>query len=586
ADSFRSFVLLRDELGNPLATPVTVTSCNTGVATVLPASDAPQVRTAFLVKGVAFNATPVCILATASGFTDTMLVSTVPFSLAITGGPDSITSGTAALFTFVYKDAKGVTLVGVTNPTFDTGDTTIAKATATPATVAGRAPGLTVVTATGPGGVAGTRNLKVVPAAFTGTTSSPVPGAFLYIRRASPADPAFDANTAVDVGAVDTVYAPDSLRVRVGDTAVPGVTSFTITGLGAADIADTGSYTVAAPAAFAGTLTPSPVFPGATVWIHRAGGDPVFDLKTMAFRGTIPDSNFAALTVDTSTVRPDSFKVTISDVSAANTYFFQFTRLGANLVAERGSYVLPVGTWSGTLTPSSAGPTAKVVLKQTGIGFDADTRVYFAGIRAFVDSVTTDSAVVVIPPFGSTGTKSLRVSRIGASQTAVDGASVLTSSTPTVLDAFDHGNDQVVTPTTIAGNGKYYMTLSGSCVGTGVGGVASKGSDDCDDYYKITNNSSQDTVTISVTWFTSSTDLDLYICDGTKLSDPPPNNIPSCGTVTGFDDDIGDSAGSSNPETVTGLEVAPNQTIIIWVNAFALGASGVLAKLTVSGFKP
>ncbi|HXL34424.1 MAG TPA: hypothetical protein VN953_05860, partial [Gemmatimonadales bacterium] len=45
ADSFRSFVVLRDELGNPLATPVTVSSCNTGVATVIPASDAPQVRT-------------------------------------------------------------------------------------------------------------------------------------------------------------------------------------------------------------------------------------------------------------------------------------------------------------------------------------------------------------------------------------------------------------------------------------------------------------------------------------------------------------------------------------------------------------
>ena len=103
-----AFVILRDRLGNPLATPVTVASCNSAVAAVIPASDAPQVRTAFFVKGVAFNATSVCVTASASGFKDTMHVSTVPFSLAITGGPDSITSGTTGVFTFVYKDAKGV----------------------------------------------------------------------------------------------------------------------------------------------------------------------------------------------------------------------------------------------------------------------------------------------------------------------------------------------------------------------------------------------------------------------------------------------------------------------------------------------
>src|SRR6267143_5694485 len=37
ADSFRSFVILRDRLGNPLATPVTVASCNAAVAAVIPA---------------------------------------------------------------------------------------------------------------------------------------------------------------------------------------------------------------------------------------------------------------------------------------------------------------------------------------------------------------------------------------------------------------------------------------------------------------------------------------------------------------------------------------------------------------------
>src|SRR5438552_6440978 len=131
ADSFHSFAILRDRLGNPLETPVTVTSCNTGVATVIPTSDAPQVRTAFFVKAVAFSATPVCIAASAAGFYDTMFVTAVPFALFVSGGPanDTIVSGASGAYTFVYRDAKNQPLVGVTSPTFTTGDTTIAKAT-------------------------------------------------------------------------------------------------------------------------------------------------------------------------------------------------------------------------------------------------------------------------------------------------------------------------------------------------------------------------------------------------------------------------------------------------------------------------
>src|SRR2546425_327277 len=209
AASSRSFVVLRARLGNPLTTAVTVTSCNTGVATFLRASDAPQVRPAFFVKGVAFAATPVCVAADAGGFKDTMFVSTVPFSLAISGGPGTITSGTNATYTYAYKDAKGLPLPGVPAPAFATGDTTIAKVTVATGVVAGRAPGLTVVTATGPGDVANTANLTVVPAAFTGTTTPAgvLPGAFLVIHAGG--GQAFDANTAVDIGSIATKWFPD-----------------------------------------------------------------------------------------------------------------------------------------------------------------------------------------------------------------------------------------------------------------------------------------------------------------------------------------------------------------------------------------
>jgi len=93
ADSVRTFALVRDQVGNPLPVTATVTSCNTGVATVIPTSDAPQVRTAFFVKAVAFSATPVCIAASAAGFYDTMFVTAVPFALFVSGGPanDTVT---------------------------------------------------------------------------------------------------------------------------------------------------------------------------------------------------------------------------------------------------------------------------------------------------------------------------------------------------------------------------------------------------------------------------------------------------------------------------------------------------------------
>src|SRR5260370_18870923 len=56
ADSVRTFALVRDQVGNPLALTATVTSCNTGALAVFPASDAPLVRTAFIAKVVAYSA--------------------------------------------------------------------------------------------------------------------------------------------------------------------------------------------------------------------------------------------------------------------------------------------------------------------------------------------------------------------------------------------------------------------------------------------------------------------------------------------------------------------------------------------------
>src|SRR5713101_68802 len=84
ADSVRTFARVVDKVGNPLAIPVTLaTGCTAGIVSVSTASDAPLVRTAFIVKAVGYGSG--CVVASASGFVDTMNITTVPASLVVTG---------------------------------------------------------------------------------------------------------------------------------------------------------------------------------------------------------------------------------------------------------------------------------------------------------------------------------------------------------------------------------------------------------------------------------------------------------------------------------------------------------------------
>jgi len=610
ADSFHSFVILRDRLGNPLETPVTVTSCNTGVASVIPTSDAPQVRTAFFVKGVTFSATPVCVTATAGGFTDTMMVTTVPFALVITTGPDTINSGVTGAYAFTYRDAKNLPLGGVTNPTFTTGDTTIAKAGATVGQVSGRAPGLTVVTATlkivpASGDtvrIAGTKNITVVAAAFTGTTSgATTPGSFVVIRR-DLAGPVFDANTAVSFGAVDSASrSADTIKVRVPDVDSAGPHDFTVTGVGGTDVAYVGTYTVAAPPAFAGTFLPNPIQSGITLKIARNVADAPFDsskniylvaLDSVKNLAAIPRPQPATGVPGTlSGFKPDTLSIAMSDLQAGGTYYFQTTRLGPNGVAWRGSVTLPVGVWGGTVTPSTGAITDRIVLRRGGGDplFDADSRVFLNGKRAFVESFSTDTAVIGVPATLTTGPVGLRITRMDATQSTVAGAAAFTSTTPGKTDRFDHGNDQVDTPSSITSNGTQYMTLSGNCVPGDYEGVPTIGADDCDDFYKITNNTAVDaTVTVTINWnpgtdvsAANTPDIDFLICDGAALGTVAG---PQCGNFTTHADEINtDGESGARPETST-FTLPANSTYIIWVNMFnAHGAASTLYQFKISG---
>jgi hypothetical protein len=589
ADSVRTFALVRDQVGNPLALAVTLTpGCTPGIVSVGAASDAPLVRTAFVVRAVGYGTG--CVIASASGFVDTMTVTTVPASLVVTGvsgtiagKPDTANSGSVVTYTYAYKDAAGAVMSGLpaaTTPTFQSSDTTIAQIAGLTAT--GRGAGLATLTLSGTAGLTTLKTLAVLPLAFTGTTSSPVnPGAFLTIRR-DPAGPIFTTSTRVSIGTITSLTA-DSFKVRISDLSGAGAHGFSLSGVGPNYLAyANGTYTTSAPAAFVGTFGPSPVTPTDTITVTQGAGDSAFSATMKVFRAT-PGGGLTAVTPIALTAT--SFKLLSTDLDAGGTYTIQITRLGTNNLARLGTYTLAVGTYGGTVSPNSGVPANKIVLHR-GAGdptFAAGMQVYLGGIQTFIESFSADTAVVVVPPFGASGAMDLRISRIGAGRLALDGVGIFNSTSPTLLDPPAYSNITPDKPIAITGNGNTYLVESGTCPS----GAAANGGEKCDAYYKVTNTRAlPDTITFSAGWFDGATDGDLLICKGDALSNPVPNNVPSCGTAAGGADIINCACafGEGPPEVIT-LILAPGKTFVIWVNMFSPNDPATLIQLKVSGLK-
>ena len=580
-DSVRTFAAVVDKFSHPLQESATIaTACTPGILSLSAASDAPQPRTAFVVKAIGYGTS--CVVATASGFSDTLTVTTVPASLVVTGGPDSILSGATVNYGFEYRSATGAVLSGIPDPTLESSDETIAAIGANLGDVSGRAPGAAVLTYSGTAGLSATKNVTVVAAVFTGTASATVdPGAILTIHR-DPAGPVFDANTATSAGSIIAASSSaDSIQVRVADLASAGAKTFSLTGVGPADIAyDGGTYTVNAPVAFGGTFAPATISPIDTITVTAAGGDPAFASTMKVFRGASV-GGLAAVTPVAGSITATTFKLTTTDLTAGGTYIVQITQLGPNLVARRGSYTVTVTDFTGTAAPTPSGPASLVVLHRGGSDpvYDADSRIYFDGLRAFIESFSADTAVVAVPPVGHSGGVDLLGTRLGAGQDATESGTVFESSTGSLLDANGHNNDQPNFPVAI-GNGNTYFTMAGSCDA----GAVTKGGDKCDSYFSFTNSGPDSvSVTLTASWFTNS-DVDILVCDGSALANAPPNNLPSCGNSVGFGDLFNtDGATSANPESAT-FEVQAGQTILVWMNFFDPGSNGsALVQLNVAG---
>jgi hypothetical protein len=241
-DSTRTFAIERDALNTPLPPTATVRSCNSAIASVRSASDAPLQRTGFYIKALTYGST--CVIAEAGALADTTQVSTFPATISLTG-PDSIQSGAVTPFGWVFRDRTGNPVAGVPAPTFSSGDTTIGYVQPPVGSVSGRNTGLFTLTVTGtgspPGGVSIGKGVTVIPGTFTGALAPTAgnPGDAVKATKGA-SDPVIDADTRVAVNGVRTFFfnsAPDSLRFVVPGVGVAGTVPVVISNMGPLQVA-------------------------------------------------------------------------------------------------------------------------------------------------------------------------------------------------------------------------------------------------------------------------------------------------------------------------------------------------------------
>jgi len=351
-------------------------------------------------------------------------------------------------------------------------------------------------------------------------------------------------------------------------TAAGGVLTGRDTGLSTVKVAGIGSPpeglgaqkgVLVIPAPFTSTITPNPADPGQTVKVTRGAG-PVFDANTtLGFSGALQVFVAGSLT-------PDSVKVAIPDLAAGGALSVAMGRLGAGEVTQGGG-AFTVNTpvlLNGTVSPSAGSPAQVVIIKRAGgdPAFDANTRVYFGGVRTFVSAVAADSVVVPVPGIGGTvGAKELRMTRMDAGDVAR--RLTFTSNSASLADPYDATNNNPATAPIITANGDYYIVLYGACA-NGAGGA------DCDDFFRITNNGgAAATVTVNVAWLAGA-DIDVLLG-----SDP-------VGLVNFDCDDGCVGATGADPEN-TSISVPAGATYYLWMNLFAASGASTVARVRVSG---
>lgn len=282
ADSLATFAVVEDEGSNPITSPVTVTACDPTTVSVSGVSaGTPLVQTNFFIKGIKFGTA--CVVGTADGLVDTMLVQTVADHISVTAGPDSLTSGDTGTYTFKYFDKRDSVMTGPAAPVWSVSTKDLGTIGSASALYKASTPGgntiTTTFTLTSPlNGVTqtltGTKVVSTVPIIYTGTLSahSAPPGGSILLE-----DPIFtgfkfdtssavlDSTGAVSIGGVPTYvtsHANDSIRVIVPPFANTNPQRLVVIHLGANRLA-VGTGPADSVSNTSATLH-SPLFPGDT----------------------------------------------------------------------------------------------------------------------------------------------------------------------------------------------------------------------------------------------------------------------------------------------------------------------------------
>ncbi|MGE5802693.1 MAG: hypothetical protein ACM358_10570, partial [Gemmatimonadota bacterium] len=290
---------------------------------------------------------------------------------------------------------------------------------------------------------------------------------------------------------------------------------------------------------------------------------PIYDATTSVRFGP------TVLAIIAGTLSPDTFRVLIPDNAVTGNVGVGLARLGPTEITQSpGPFTInPVAALAGSRSPTSGVPGTPVVIKRTsGPVFDANTRVYFGGVRTFISSFSADSIVAPVPGIGSTGNVELRFTRLDAGDVARNLTFTAQTAAFLLADKYDSTNNNPNNAPVISANGDYYVVLSGACT-NGAGGAGS----DCDDWFKIRNTGgSAATVSISAAWL-AGPDIDILMG-----SDPDGVHNFDC------EDGCGGATGA-NPEN-TAIAVPAGATYYLWINLFAAGgAPSTVARIRVSG---
>ncbi|MSR06081.1 MAG: hypothetical protein EXR93_03285 [Gemmatimonadetes bacterium] len=204
-----------------------------------------------------------------------------------------------------------------------------------------------------------------------------------------------------------------------------------------------------------------------------------------------------------------------------------------------------------TATAAGAGPA-----------YDADMAVSLNGVDLYVAGTPSASTFqFAIPPMAATGAFPLIFSNIGANQFAQ--RTTFTVNSISLDDTYEAVNNDPTTSPLIAANGDYFVVLHGDCDE----GVATGPSDDCDDFFTITNATGAPvSVRVRLDWHEAS-DVDLLWCDA------------PCGAF------VGNFAGATgaNPEVST-VSIPAATTWRLYLNLYDNGGDDfAFVKVNVTG---